>query len=46
MLTFVDHAERGAWPVSGGLLDQSAWFADFVREANGALSEARREATE
>lgn len=46
MLTFVDHAERGAWPVAGGLLDQSAWFSDFVREAAGALSEARREATE
>lgn len=36
-------ADRGAWPVAGGLLDQSAFFVDF---AQFAWSEVDRFASE
>jgi len=31
MMRFAKFARDGSWPVAGGTLDQSEWFADFCR---------------
>lgn len=30
-IRFAEFASRGAWPVTGGVLDQSQWFLDAER---------------
>jgi len=36
-IRFAEFAERGAWPISGGVLDQCQWFVD----AEGFISSER-----
>lgn len=46
MMRWADLAERGMLPVDGGMLDQCAYFEDFVGVAHAAMSIARAEAAE
>lgn len=40
-LRFADFARRGSWPVSGGVLDQCAWFVRACEAIEAARADVR-----
>ena len=37
-INYAAMASKGVWPVSGGLLDQSAWFVSLVQRLEAEMS--------